>query len=370
MKKALTLLLALVLLVSLFTACSAPAPAAQTPTDAPAATEAATEAPAEETAQPAAEESVQATEPEEQASDSAAVPEGNYKIGIIQLAENATFTEMREGFLNRLAELGYDESKLTVDYKNAQGDMGTLNTIAQEMANSDNDIVVTIATPAAQAFVNQGSDIPLVFISVANPVAAGIMSSLDKPDHNATGSSNLVPVDEIFGLAAKLTPEVKNFGILYNTGEANAVITVEKAKEYLDANGFTYQEATVTNSSEVQQAAEALVGKVDAIYVPIDSMVQSAMPQVAEIAREAGVPVYGSAPVMVASGALATVSTSDTEVGAASADIADKYFRGTPIAEIPAVALDNFITIINKITADKIGVTIPAELSNAVLIEE
>jgi putative ABC transport system substrate-binding protein len=293
-----------------------------------------------------------------------------YKIGFIQLAENGAFTEMREGFNHRLGELGYADAQLDIDYKNAQGDIGTLNTICQEMAKSNKDIVVTIATPAAQAFVNQESDIPLVFISVANPIAAGVMSSLETPDRNATGSSNLVPVDEIFQMAANLTPSVKHYGILYNSGEANAVVTVQSAKAYLDANGYTYTEAIVTNSSEVQQAAESLVSKTDAIYVPIDSMVQTAMPQVAQIARDAKVPVYGSSPVMVVSGALATVSTNDTQVGAASADIADKYFKGTPIKEIPAVALGDFIKVINKSTADIIGLVIPDAYATAILIED
>ncbi|MDR0389068.1 MAG: ABC transporter substrate-binding protein, partial [Spirochaetaceae bacterium] len=91
-------------------------------------------------------------------------------IGIIQLADNGAFTDMREGFLDRLGELGYGEAELKVDYKNAQGDIGTLNTICQEMAVSNYDLVVTIATPAAQAFVNQESKVPLIFISVTDPV--------------------------------------------------------------------------------------------------------------------------------------------------------------------------------------------------------
>lgn len=292
-----------------------------------------------------------------------------YKIGIVQLAENGAFKEMREGFLNRLNELGYSEDMLDIDYKNAQGDIGTLGTICQAMAKSDKDIVVTIATPAAQAYVSQESDIPLIFISVSNPVAAGIMSSLETPDRNATGSSNLVPVEEIFQMAAQLTPEAKNFGFLYNTGEANAVSTVADAKAYLDANGYTHQEATVTNSSEIQQAAEALVSKVDAIYVPIDSMVQGAMPQIAQIAKDAGVPLYGSSPVMVVDGALATVSTNDTQVGATSADLADRYFKGTPIAEIPAVAVSDFIIVINETTAEAIAVEIPEIYADAVKIK-
>lgn len=292
-----------------------------------------------------------------------------YKIGIVQLAENGAFKEMREGFLNRLNELGYSEDMLDIDYKNAQGDIGTLGTICQTMAKSDKDIVVTIATPAAQAYVSQESDIPLIFISVSNPVAAGIMSSLETPDRNATGSSNLVPVGEIFQMATQLTPEAKNFGFLYNTGEANAVSTVANAKAYLDANGYSHQEVTVTNSSEIQQAAESLVSKVDAIYVPIDSMVQGAMPQIAQIAKDAGVPLYGSSPVMVVDGALATVSTNDTQVGATSADLADRYFKGTSIAEIPAVAVSDFIVVINETTAEAIGVEMPEIYADAVKIK-
>jgi putative ABC transport system substrate-binding protein len=289
-------------------------------------------------------------------------------LGIIQLADNGAFTDMRNGFLDRMKALGYGESALKIDYRNAQGDNGTLNTICQEMANAKYDLVVPIVTPATQAFVNLDSGVPVIFISVTNPVAAGIMTSLDKPDKNATGTSNLVPVDEIFKLAKILTPGVEKFGILYNTGESNAVTTVRKAKEYLDANGYAYVESTVTNSSEVQQAAEALVTKVDAVYVPIDSMVQSAMPQVAAIARDAKKPVYGSSPVMVASGALATVSVSDTQCGAIAADMADRYFKGTPIADIPAVMLDAFTTVINKETAGVLGIAIPASLSQAALI--
>jgi putative ABC transport system substrate-binding protein len=289
-------------------------------------------------------------------------------IGIIQLTDNGAFTDMREGFLDKLKELGYGEAELKIVYKDAQGDMGTLNTICQEMAVSNYDLVVTIATPAAQSFVNQESTIPLVFISVTDPVAAGIMGSMASPDKNATGTSNLVPVDEIFKLAATLTPGIDRYGIVYNTGEANAVSTVAKARAYLDSQRTAYIEATVTNSSEVQQAAESLVSRSGAFFIPIDSMVQSAMPQLARIALDAGLPVYGSSPVMVASGALATVSVGDRYMGGVSATLADAYFKGTPIASIPAVTMDSFITVINKKTAAALGITIPQELSGSVFI--
>ncbi|MDR1909204.1 MAG: ABC transporter substrate-binding protein [Spirochaetaceae bacterium] len=289
-------------------------------------------------------------------------------IGIIQLADNGAFTDMREGFLDRLEELGWSGDKIRVDYRNAQGDIGALNTIAQEMAAAGYDAVSTIATPAAQAFVNQESETPLFFISVTDPVSAGIMGALDSPDRNATGTSNLVPVDEIFRLADTLTPGIRVYGFLYNTGEVNAVLTVRKAKAYLDGRGIAYVEATVTNSSEVQQAAESLAGRANAIYVPIDSMVQSAMPQVARIAREAKIPVYGSSPVMVVSGALATVSTEDRLVGAVTGEMVDRYFKGAALEEIPAAVMDQFYTVINAETADILGLALPASLEGAVLI--
>ena len=290
------------------------------------------------------------------------------KIGIIQLAENGAFTDMRTGFLNRLEELGYDKVRLNVNYKNALGDIGALNSICQEMASGKYDLVVTIATPATQAFVNMGSKTPVIFISVTDPVAAGVMSSMETPNKLATGTSNLVPVDEIFLLAKKLTPHVMRYGILYNSGESNAVTTVQKAKAYLLANGYAFQEAVVTNSSEVAQAAQSIVSRVDALYIPIDSMVQSAMPQVAQIAKDAKKPVYGSSPVMVVSGALATVSVSDKMIGAMSADMADRYFNGTPIAQIPAVTLGTFMTVVNKGTLSALGIALPESLASAVLI--
>ena len=125
-----------------------------------------------------------------------------------------------------------------------------------------------------------------------------------------------------------LTPGMQTYGLLYCTNEVNSVTTIENAKNYLDEKGLRYVEQIVTNSSEVQQAAQALVGNVDAIFVPNDSVIQAAMPLVAEVARDAKIPVYGSSAVMVNSGAFATVAITDTEIGMISADMAIAHFEG------------------------------------------
>lgn len=289
----------------------------------------------------------------------------NLKVAIVQLADNGAFTEMREAFISEMRALGYDEAKMSFTVKNAQGDSSALNTICEGL--KDYDLIVPIVTPATMAVVNQELETPVVFISVTNPVGSGIMTSMEKPDKNATGTSNVIPVDQIFTLAKELTPKVKNIGILYCSGEDNAVKTAAKAKDYLAANGYTYQEVTVANSSEVQQAAQSLAAKVDAIYVPIDSTVQAAMAQVVEAATAKKIPVYGSDPVMVKSGALACVSVSNTQLGQLSADMADKILKGTPVSEVPAVALTDYQFVISKTSADALGVKIPEGSSYTVI---
>ena len=160
--------------------------------------------------------------------------------------------------IEELEAKGYGEDKVKIEYQNAQGDASNLNTIVQNLVQEEVDVLAPIATPAAQACVAAGSDIPVFFTSVSDPVAAGIISDMEKPDKNATGTSNAIPVEDIFALMEKLTPDVKTVGIVYNTSEDNAVSTVESAKAYLEENGYTVEESVVTNSSEVQQACQNL----------------------------------------------------------------------------------------------------------------
>lgn len=293
------------------------------------------------------------------------------KVGIVQLIDNGAFADMREGFIGRMRELGYSEDKITFDYKNAQGDMSNLNSICQSMAGAGLDFIVTIATPPTQAMVNLEPEAPVFFIAVSNPVGAGIITDMAKPDKNATGASNAIPVDEMFKLAARVTPKARVFGLIYNSGEINSVTTINAAKAYMDkTEGYSYKEAVVTASSEVQQAAQSLAESVDAIFIPNDSMIQSALTQVVEVANAAKIPTYGSSAVMVNTGAFSTISIDDHVIGARVADMADRYLKGTAVKDIPSVVISDFVTLFNKPTADAIGVEIPADLlANSVMVE-
>lgn len=296
-------------------------------------------------------------------SSSTSEPEGTEKtekttVGIVQMADNGAFTDMREGFIAEMNAKGYDDTNTEFIYKNAQGDASNLNTICQQMVSDGVDIVAAIATPSAQAMVNMKSDIPVVFVSVSNPLTAGIVTSMEQPDLNATGTSNPIPVQEIFELSEKLTPVVSKFGILYTSGEVNSVNTANKAKDYLTSKGIEFTEIAITNSSEVQQAAQQLSSECDAIFIPNDAVIQSAMPVVAAAAKDAGIPVYGSSAVMVQDGAFATIAISDTEIGAISADMAIEILNGKTPAEIPVIEVPGTETVINKTTMDAIGIII------------
>lgn len=296
--------------------------------------------------------------------------ESGTKIGIIQMIENGAFNDMRDGIVEELVDSGYSEDDIVI--QSAQGDATTLQTIAQQMADGNYDAVFTIATPATQAMVNLESDTPVFFCAVSAPVAAGVITDMETPDKNATGTSNAIPVSDIFALSDELTPNVETYGFLYCTSEDNSVNTIESAKKYCDENDIAYVEATVTNSSEVQQAAQALAEQADAIFIPNDSIIQSAMVVVTEVAREAKIPVYGSSATMVDSGAFATIAISDIEIGKMTAQMAVKHLKdGVAVKEIPSVVVPASYTVINQTTLDALGITLSDEvMSDATFVKD
>lgn len=295
---------------------------------------------------------------------------GKQTVYVLMMVENGAFVDMKDGFIEELRSKGYTEDKLDIVYKCAQGDATNLNTIVQDAINHNPAAIATVGTPASQAVVGTGTDIPNFFISVGDPVKAGLISDMNAaPDKNATGTSNYIPINDIFEFAAILTPDVKSYGILYNTGEVNAVSTAKNAMAYLDEHGISYVEKTVTSAGEVQTAAESLAVQVDAIYVPNDSVIQSAMPIVSQIARENKIPVYGSSAVMVSSGAFATKAINDKKIGAITADKCIEYLEGKPVNEIMAEVVDADDVLVNTDAAAAIGITIPDNIGAQIITD-
>ena len=298
----------------------------------------------------------------QEASSGSETGEKQIKIGIVQLMEHPSLTTIRTSFLEELEALGYTGDNVIIDYQDAQADQATINSITNKFVGDKVDLIVAIATPSAQSAAAATKDIPVLFSAVTDPVAAKLLADPLKPDTNCTGTSDAIPVEQTFELAKKLTPDVKKFGFLYCTSEVSAMSVIAQAKEYCDANAIPYTEATITNTSELQQAAQTLVGQCDAIYVSIDNTIASAMPVLSEVAIKAKKPLYVGADSLVIDGGLATVGIEYTQLGRQTARMADEILKGTPISEIPVEILENFGTIINEDTAAALGITIPDEL--------
>lgn len=293
--------------------------------------------------------------------------DGEKKIGVIQLVENGAFNDMKDGIVSKMNEKGYKN----IDVKCAQGDASALQTIAQNMADGSYDLVFTIATPSTQAMVNLETKTPVFFCSVSAPVAAGVLTDMAKPDKNATGTSNAIPVKDMFDMTKTIGLDIKTVGFIYCTSEDNSVNTIKNAKEYCDGASIKYEEVSVTSSADVEQAVNTLIDKdIDAIFIPNDSVLQSAMSVVTEIARDKKMPVIGSSATMVVSGCLATVAIGDKEIGEKTAEMALEYLEGgKKVEEIPAIVVPASQTVINKTTADAIGVEIP-DGGSFVIIED
>lgn len=293
------------------------------------------------------------------ASSKAAVKQVN--VGLIQLVEHPSLDEIRTAIEKELDAKGAANGlSVHVDYQNAQNDMSTINTICQQFVANKVDLIIAIATPAAQgaAAAVQGTNIPVIFSAVTDPVAADLIENTSAPEGNITGTSDAIPVEKIFDLAAQLTPDVKSFGLIYNTSEVNSVSVIKQTKTYLDSKKISYVEGAVTTAADVQTAAQKLLGQCDAVFAPIDNTVASAMTVLASEAIKAHKPVYVAADSMVKDGGLATVGVNYTNLGTQTADMALKALSGTAIGKIPVEVLKDNAVVVNKETAAAIGVDV------------
>lgn len=295
--------------------------------------------------------------------DESGAKEGAVKIGLVQLVEHPSLDTIRESIIKQLEEEGYkDGDTAVIDYKNAQNEQANLKTICQGFVSDKCDLIIAISTPAAQAAYGETKDIPIIFSAVTDPVAAELVEDFNKPGGNITGTSDLVSADKIMELAKKITPNVKTIGALYNSSEVNSASVVNDLKTYAKKNGMTVKEAAVTNSNEIQQAAQSLAGKCDAVFSPIDNTVASAMSVATDVFNKAKVPFYVGADSMVKDGGLATYGINYETLGAETGKMAAEVLKGGDTKTMPVKVMDDMKAYVNQSTADAIGVKIPKDI--------
>lgn len=281
------------------------------------------------------------------------------KFGIVvQTGANGAFVDMKDGIIEQMKANGYENA--TFDYKDAQGDPAALSTIISSMDDGSYNAIFTIGTACTQTLVNLNSDTPAFFCAVSAPVQAKVITDMNTPDKNATGTSNAIPVGDIIEMGYKITPNVTKWGFVYSTSQVNAVNTVTSAQEYLDSKGVAYESATVETSADVKSAAETLIAKgCDVIFVPNDAIVQDGVASLSQVCEEAKIPTYCSSATTVNSGCLATLAIDDKGIGAKTADKCIQFMNGTPISSIPAEVVGIDYCTFNAGLAKSLGIETP-----------
>lgn len=285
-------------------------------------------------------------------------------IGISKIVSHPALDAVEQGIQDELAERELD---FTFDLQNANGDFSAATQIATKFRNDRVAYAVGIATPTSQALVNELRDIPVIYSAVTDPVEAGLVEDYDTPGEFVTGYSDLTPVAEQLRILMEMV-DVQRLGHVYSSGEANAVVLADIAREAAAEKGVEFVEATVTNSAEVRQAAQSIAGRVDAIYVSTDNTVVSALSALVDAATNAGIPVMSADPSSAEGiDVLAAHGFSYYNMGRATGRLIAEIEGGRAISSIPTQYMTDPADVdllINLDVATALGITVPENILN------
>ncbi len=283
------------------------------------------------------------------------------QIGVLQLVEHSALDAAYAGFVDGLKEAGYEDGvNIQIDFQNAQADQANLMTISDRFVKNKVDLILAIATPAAQAVASATSEIPIIVTAVTDLVGARLIESNELPGTNVSGTTDAAPIDRQLALLIELFPEAKTLGIIYNSSEVNSEIQAAQVEEQATALGLEVERGTITSVNDIEQVASSLASKVDVIYAPTDNTIASAMPNLAKVAEEKKIPVICGEPSMVAGGGLATVGIDYYKLGLQTGAMAARVLNGeAEPATMPVESLEDVDIVLNQVAADAIGVEFP-----------
>lgn len=256
------------------------------------------------------------------------------RIGILQYVEHEALTAARQGFIEELEKEGYkDGDTLILDYENAQGDQANLQTVSEKLL-ANNDLVLGIATPAAQSLAVASSDTPILFTAVTDPVSANLVESLEKPNGLATGTSDLTPMSERIDLLKKTFPNVQKVGMMYTTSERNAEVQVEQARHLFKEAGIELIVKGIASTNEVQDTAKSLMSQTEVLLMPTDNLIDSSFALLADLSKEMKIPIIAGAANLVEEGALFAYGPDYHALGRQTAKQAIRLLKGEKAADL------------------------------------
>lgn len=341
MKKALALVLAALLLVSM-AACTGTAPAATT---------AATTAAAAETTAAAETEATEASAETESGK--------TYTVGICQLVQHPALDAATQGFKDALTEALGDA--VSFNEQNASGESVNCATIVNGLVASQVDLILANATAPLQAAASATADIPVLGTAVTDYASAlEIDNWTGTVGGNISGTSDLAPLDQQAAMLQELFPDAKTVGLLYCSAESNSKYQVDMIRGYLEQAGLTCEEYAFTDTNDVASVTQKACDSSDVIYIPTDNTAASNTEAIANVVLPAGVPVIAGEEGICSGCGVATLSISYYDLGYATGKMAVKILTGeADISTMPVEYAPQVTKKYNAANCETLGVTVP-----------
>ena len=284
------------------------------------------------------------------------------KVGVLQYVSHPSLDLIYKGIQEGLAQEGYKGKKIKIDFMNAEGDQSKVATMSKQLVANNNDVLIGIATPAAQGLASATKDKPIVMGAVTDPVGANLVKDLKKPGGNITGVSDHNPAQQQLELIKQLTPNVKTIGVLYSSSEDNSKTQVEEFTALAEKAGYKVLPYAVPSTNEIASTMNVMTGKVDAIWIPIDNTIASAFSTVVSSNQTAKKPIYPSATAMVEEGGLGSVVVDQKDLGVATGKMTAKILKGAKPADTAVEIFATGKSVVNKKVAAQLGITIPEDV--------
>ncbi|HFI0270938.1 TPA: tryptophan ABC transporter substrate-binding protein [Streptococcus suis] len=287
------------------------------------------------------------------------------KIGVLQFVTHDSLDEIYKGIKAGLEEGGYTTTEnLSIDFMNAEGDQSQVQTMSKKLVDNGNELLIGIATPAAQGLANATTELPIIMGAVTDPVGANLVTDLKNPGGNITGVSDQTPVADTVSLIKEITPNAKTIGVLYSSNEDNSKIQVAEFKAAAEEAGYTVLEYAVASSNELASTVEVASSKVDALFTPVDNTVASAFSTVVSVANKTKTPIFTSVEDMVEGGGIASVTLSQYDLGVATGKMAAKILDGANPADTPVQIFNEGTIVVNQKVAKELGITLSDDVIN------
>ncbi|HFU4055288.1 TPA: tryptophan ABC transporter substrate-binding protein [Streptococcus suis] len=287
------------------------------------------------------------------------------KIGVLQFVTHDSLDEIYKGIKAGLEEGGYSTTdNLEIDFMNAEADQSQVQTMSKKLVDNGNELLIGIATPAAQGLANATTELPIIMGAVTDPVGANLVSDLKNPGGNITGVSDQTPVADAVSLIKEITPDAKTIGVLYSSNEDNSKIQVAEFKAAAEEAGYTVLEYAVASSNELASTVEVATSKTDVLFTPVDNTVASAFSTVVSVANKTKIPIFTSVEDMVEGGGIASVTLSQYDLGVATGKMAAKILDGANPADTPVQIFNEGTIVVNQKVAKELGISLSEDIIN------